>query len=69
MFFYVEIMDTYRRADGRRHWIGCLLSPDGGRQKPEHCPFNQRAGTNRKVARKRHLQKYNVEQPLKIGAL
>ena len=68
MFFYVEIMDTYRRADGRRHWIGRLLSTDGGRQKPEHCPSNQGAGTPREVARKRHPQKYHFEQPLKIGA-
>ena len=68
MFFYVEIMDTYRRADGRRHWIGRLLSPDGGRQKSEHCSSNQGAGTPREVARKRHPQKYYVEQPFEIGA-
>ena len=68
MFFYGEIMDTYRRADGRRHWTGCLLSPDGDGQKPEHCPSNQGAGTPRAVARKRHPQEYHVEQPLEIGA-
>jgi len=69
MFFYVEIMDTYRRADGHRHWTDLLLSPDGGTQEPEHCPSNQGAGTPRKVTRKRHSQKYHVEQPSKIGAL
>ena len=69
MFFYVEILDIYCRADGRRHWIDRLFSPDGGTQKPKHCPFNQGAGTNREVARKIHPQKYHVEQSYKIGAL
>ena len=62
-------MDTYRRADGRRHWIDRFLSSDGGTQEPEHCPSNQGAGTPREVARKRYPQKYHVEQPYKIGAL
>ena len=36
MLFYVEIMDTYRRTNGRHHWIDHLLSSDGGKQKPAY---------------------------------
>ena len=68
MFFYGKIMDTYHRADGRRHWIDRLLSPDGRKEKPEYRPSNQGTGTPREVARKHHQQKHHVEQPFKIRA-